>query len=532
MTTVALFIDADNIPAPYHHDIIKTAKQYGTLTIKRVYTNWSKNTHQAWKDPCVQYGLSAVQQFDHVAGKNASDMAISIDVMEALFVKSIDVFCLVSSDSDFTPLCLKLQEYGKTVIGMGSKSTSKSLVNACHEFHYLIKEEVVPPVILRPVDSHSQKHRPNPNNDDKLIKTITQLIYEHGDNHELNIAKLGQLIRLKNPDFSPSLYGYEKIGEMLKAMGKFDVITHHGTPLVRLHQDKATSTPLDSNATPAVQSALSSEALLKDTVLTNALSNAIATHQDTKGWAMVSLVDDYLKDTFGILSQNYGYQNTTELIKNLSMLFELKKHSGVYYTQDKRALSAPKSATTSPKKSTKQLRQDKQLISALTDGISIHTDEHGWASCQKVGAYLKNLGLSAKDYGYRNLTELTKALALFELKSDGNTHHLKDPNIKSQAPKPAPKTAPKTDVPSDLLTGLTHHDDTLQSTVQQALSVLSSDGSWVQASKVSDYLRRQHGLTLHKIGFDSFAKFYDSLEGIACQKQGRVLFIKTSFPKK
>lgn len=324
--TVALFIDADNITSEHHHNIINTAKKYGMLTVKRVYTNWTKTHVDNWKTPCIQYGLSAIQQFDHLSGKNSSDMAVCVDVMETLFNKNIDVFCLVSSDSDFTPVCLKLQEYGKTVIGIGNQNASKSLVNACHEFHYLVKkEQVVPPVVAKPVDNHDKKHRPNPNNDQKLITTITKIIQEHGKNGELHTAKLGQLIRLQHPNFNPTFYGYAKIGELLRAMGEFDVFNKNSTQFIKIHQAKAVSLPYDSTLTSAVQSTLSAEALIKDTVLTNALSNAIAIHQDTDGWALVSDVQAYLHGTFGIISQNYGYPSVLDILKNLSTLCNIKK---------------------------------------------------------------------------------------------------------------------------------------------------------------------------------------------------------------
>lgn len=539
MKVVAIFIDADNISAHYSQDIITTAKRYGTISIKRVYTNWIKTQTHTWKDECIKYGLSAVQQFDHLSGKNSSDMAVSIDVMEALFTKQIDVFCLVSSDSDFTPLCTKLQEYGKTVIGMGGKNASKSLINACHEFHYLTKNDIPPPpVFVKPVDAHHQKHRPNPNNDQRLIKAIMQMINEYGNDGKLTTAKLGQTLRAQHPNFNPNFYGYDKIGELLRVMKDFDIENVGSTQYVSLHQAKTVNLPYDEMTPSAtIQSATDATALFKDTVLTNALSNAIALHQDADGWAPLNDVEPYLNDTFGILSQNYGYANISDLLKNLSMLFNTKKYAGVYYAQDKRATPTQKTAISNARLPTDELQQDTHLIQILRQGIQNHADNHGWASCANVGAFMREHQLSPKNYGYRNLTELVKALDIFDIKIDNNAHYLSDPNAK---PKPTPpvtlenpecKQTDETETPitQELLSLLSESDDDkdLNDIVKDIISTLSPDGDWVRASSVTSHLRRRHEVKASDFGFSTFAELYEQLDGIQCQKQGRVLLIKT-----
>lgn len=545
MKHVALFIDADNISAQHHHAIISTAKNYGTLTIKRVYTNWTKETPQLWKNPCIQYGLTAVQQFDHLSGKNASDMAISVDIMEVLFNKAIDVFCVVTSDSDFTPVCLKLQEYGKTVIGIGNKNASKSLINACHEFHYLTKEEQTPPLVLsNPVNQHQHRHHPNPNKDQKLKDTIKTLIAKHGDNGSLTTAQLGTLIRQALPSFEPSHYGYKKFSDVLKVMSDFETYTDNSTQFIRLYQAK--TVVLDHDVTPpmAVQSALDSDALVKDATLTNALSNAIAIHQNADGWAWVGHLDGYLSDTFGIISQNYGYSSTLEMLKNLSMLFTLKKHSGKHYVQDKRTTltAKPKSKDeVTTRQSGDALRANHTLMEALYQGIHTHVDAHGWALSPSVGAFLKNLDISPKHYGYRNLTELIKAIELFDVRQDDGASYFKDPNFKvnqhsqieQKLTSETLESSQDTDVTNELLNLLSLLDDPqdeqddLQSAITHAMGELGAVDDWVRASSVSDYLRRRHGLRIGDLGFASFAELYESLDYLECQKQGRVLLIKT-----
>ncbi len=458
--SVAVFIDADNVSSHYIADVMQIAKKYGKIIIKRVYANWSKPSMSSWRDVCTEHALNAIQQFDHVVGKNASDMAVSVDAMDILHRQNISVFCLVSGDSDFTPLCTKLREYDKTVIGFGAKNSSKSLVNACHEFHYLVKEKEhtpPPPVVHNPVDAHEAKHRPNPNHDKRLVSLIESTIKNQGVDGLLNTATLGQALRTHNPNFSPLHYGYAKIGDMLSAMGMFETVLRGSTLFVGIRQNQSRPTQyLSTPSTEKVQSALSPEGLLADTVLTNALSNAVALLQEPDGWATIEKVQDYLNHTFGIISQNYGYNNIVELIKNLSTLFDTRRQLGIWYVQDKRTQTqeAPKAAPqeTIARHSPAQLRKNSDLCQALKEGIAISANDKGWAALSSVGTHFRNLGFSPKDYGYRNLTELIKAINIFDIATVGSVHTVKDPTAKANK---KPSTPPENTKAVDTLTAQT-----------------------------------------------------------------------------
>ena len=132
---IALFIDADNISAKYGKTIIETLQSRGEIFIRRIYGNWEKNSLHGWNESILNYGLLAVQQMDFTTGKNATDMSLTIDAMDVLYQKQAAIFAIVSDDSDFTPLAVKLRERGVDVIGMGKKGhVSNSFRNACNEF--------------------------------------------------------------------------------------------------------------------------------------------------------------------------------------------------------------------------------------------------------------------------------------------------------------------------------------------------------------------------------------------------------------
>ncbi len=131
---IALFIDADNIPAKYGKLIIESLQERGEIFIRRIYGNWEKNSLHSWNECILKYGLLAVQQMDFTVGKNATDMSLTIDAMDVLHQRQAEIFAIVSGDSDFTPLAVKLRERGVYVIGLGKEQASTSFRSACNEF--------------------------------------------------------------------------------------------------------------------------------------------------------------------------------------------------------------------------------------------------------------------------------------------------------------------------------------------------------------------------------------------------------------
>lgn len=136
MTTkkIALFIDADNISAKFGKQIIEALEGHGSIFIRRIYGNWEKIALHGWNDCILNYSLRPIQQIDFATGKNATDMSLTIDVMDVLYGGKAEVFALVSNDSDFTPLAIRLREGGVNVIGLGTAQVSNSFRSACNEF--------------------------------------------------------------------------------------------------------------------------------------------------------------------------------------------------------------------------------------------------------------------------------------------------------------------------------------------------------------------------------------------------------------
>lgn len=130
----ALLIDSDNISAAYINNIFDELSQYGIISYKRIYGDWNSNNSKKWRAVLSDYALQPMQQFANVKGKNATDSFMIIDAMDILYSNTVDGFCLVTSDSDFTRLAARLRESGKMVIGMGESKTHQAFVAACDAF--------------------------------------------------------------------------------------------------------------------------------------------------------------------------------------------------------------------------------------------------------------------------------------------------------------------------------------------------------------------------------------------------------------
>lgn len=202
----AVLIDADNVAAKYTEYILDEVSNYGSVTYKRVYGDWTRPNLAGWKNMALDNAITPVQQYSYTTGKNATDSAMIIDAMDILYSHNVDGFCIVSSDSDFTRLAIRLRESGMHVIGMGEKKTPKPFSTACNAFKYLevLAEEEVQ---TNEVDKVELK---------TLESAIIRIIAENANlEEEINIGELGSRLQGRYPDFDVRNYGYSKFSQFL-----------------------------------------------------------------------------------------------------------------------------------------------------------------------------------------------------------------------------------------------------------------------------------------------------------------------------
>ncbi len=131
---LAVLIDADNAQAAVIEGLLAEIARFGEATVKRIYGDFTSPASASWKKVLQRHAIKPVQQFAYTTGKNATDSTLIIDAMDLLYTRKFDGFCLVTSDSDFTGLAMRLREEGLNVLGFGEKKTPEAFRNACHKF--------------------------------------------------------------------------------------------------------------------------------------------------------------------------------------------------------------------------------------------------------------------------------------------------------------------------------------------------------------------------------------------------------------
>lgn len=220
---IAVFIDADNAPAKKIDKVLSELARYGVVNIRKAYGNWKNQNLKAWEDVLHEFAIQPIQQFDLTKGKNATDMALVIDVMDVLYTKNVDVICLVSSDCDFTPLVTRALADGKFVIGFGERKAPVAFVNSCSRFLYLDDEvEIEQPI---------QKQIRNIKSDTKLINLLRQAIEAVED--EKGWAMLGPIgTHISNhASFDQRNYGFKKLSDLFMAIDLFEMKKTNGSVL-------------------------------------------------------------------------------------------------------------------------------------------------------------------------------------------------------------------------------------------------------------------------------------------------------------
>lgn len=241
---LALLIDADNISPNYVNIMLSEAKNYGTVSVRRIYGDWTSSGKNTWKSVMLDNSLTPIQQYSYTYGKNASDSAMIIDAMDILYGDHVDGFILASSDSDFTRLAMRLREAGKFVIGMGESKTPAPFVKSCDEFKVLdilfknsLSEEEEKK-LAKTAGSGKAVPEPAPEPITGLSvikKSMLEIIEKHSDeNGQILLSELGRLLTRLYSDFDARNYGkYRKFSDFVKALPELEVSTQNTVVYVK-----------------------------------------------------------------------------------------------------------------------------------------------------------------------------------------------------------------------------------------------------------------------------------------------------------
>ena len=225
---LAVLIDADNVPYSNIKGMMEEIARYGTPTFKRIYGDWTKPTLTGWKTVLLENAINPVQQYSYTSGKNSSDSALIIDAMDILYTGQVDGFCIVSSDSDFTRLAMRLREAGKVVFGIGEQKTPAAFIAACNKFIYIeilpkeTKEETTQPKRRAGKGPAPKKEKVQIPASVKtlVIKSVGDLTDEDG---WVFLSTLGNHIIKRQSSFDPRNYGFKKLVDIIRNIPEIEI---------------------------------------------------------------------------------------------------------------------------------------------------------------------------------------------------------------------------------------------------------------------------------------------------------------------
>jgi uncharacterized LabA/DUF88 family protein len=215
LNKIALLIDGDNAQPSLIEKMLTETGKYGSVTVRRIYGDWTKSSMRGWKDALNINAIQPIQQFRYTIGKNSTDSAMIIDAMDILHSDQVDGFCLVSSDSDYTRLATRIREEGYFVLGIGRELTPKPFVNACNVFIYT--ENLIPPEPTSKEKADTRKKTKKQKRIDplSLLKGAFDMAVQ--ENGWANLATMGFYLRQLDPSFDPRTYGFKQLNQLIRS---------------------------------------------------------------------------------------------------------------------------------------------------------------------------------------------------------------------------------------------------------------------------------------------------------------------------
>lgn len=351
---LALLIDSDNVSAKYAQFILQEASKYGELTVKRVYGDWEKGSN-GWHFPAVNNSILPIQQTCYIAGKNATDFSMIIDAMDLLYSGSVDGFVLVTSDSDFTRLAIRLREAGKLVVGIGEVKTPLAFTSSCHHFSFLNQ-------VCDSVGNYDEK---------SLRKALLDYVKEKDDGR-LDLTKIDAFLtsRFGNVDFN--LLGFKRLSSFIDSFPEL----RRSSTFVTLKKPSKDGAPKPENAPGEKE-------------ITNVIVEYLKRQEGEKD--DLSKVSEYVTRTFGKVDfSRFGSKRFAKFIDNRS---ELSRRNTVVYL-------AANSAAKSDVKTIK-------TITKITDQIFVTEVQKYAAENMPKGGNLGQLNnMLLEKYGKSYLSDL------------------------------------------------------------------------------------------------------------------------------
>ena len=230
---IALLIDADNASPDALDPVLTVLAELGTVNIRRAYGNWAKPELKGWIAMTHAHAIDPQQQFDVTKGKSATDMKMIIDAMDLLYRGNVEGFGIMSSDSDFMALAMRIRQDGLPVYGFGAAKTPPSFRQACTRFIDVgalaeaeRAQEAAPVEVRRSSpDGAAPQGLPPPIRakvDDEVLKLLGAAFRasKRDERGYASISEVGQLAGNRS-SFDARNYGFERLADLLDTLPNF-----------------------------------------------------------------------------------------------------------------------------------------------------------------------------------------------------------------------------------------------------------------------------------------------------------------------
>lgn len=216
---IAVLIDAENIKSSYIPNILTKLGSYGEITVKRIYADWTQQRNNRWKEYVNSYAIKTIQKFSYTVGKGSSDTALIIDAMDLLHTNKVDIFCIVSSDSDYTGLAHRIREDDLTIIGIGESYTPSAFVASCNHFIYLDDG------VCKKVSSNKLSSQQVKKIDYDIINKAFNITKSDGGT--ILQSRFKESLSKIDNNFNVKDYGFKKFHDFCKSLNGYELIRHN-----------------------------------------------------------------------------------------------------------------------------------------------------------------------------------------------------------------------------------------------------------------------------------------------------------------
>ena len=262
---IAVLIDADNVSPKKAEGILDELAKYGTPTIKRAYGDFSSQRLSGWTKELNARAIRAIHQNAYTVHKNSTDSALIIDAMDLLYAGNVEAFAIVSSDSDFTGLALRLRESGRVVYGFGRRRTPQSLQNACDKFIHLEvlgEDDAAESGEVKDAGDDAEEDVPPINLQSVLTKAVNA---NADDDGWARIGSLGNHISRTHANFDPRTFGHGKLSSLVAAQPYLETSGTGNAAKARLKG----RTPAKKSATSAPKKSAAKKSATRTTTAKN-----------------------------------------------------------------------------------------------------------------------------------------------------------------------------------------------------------------------------------------------------------------------